>query len=191
MEKSFDANIDLHFQRCAFSRFTSCKRKPKVPDICLLNIAGNYSSNFCKQVCLQTLICICIDVHFPGLLHAKESQTLLINACLKSLQITALISENKCTCKHKFALAMMCISRYTSCKREPTVADKYLRKLIANYRSIFCKQVLMQTLICMCNGMHLAGILLATESQTFLINACLTLLQTAAPIFANKCSCKH
>ena len=48
---------------------------------------------------MQTLICICNNVHFPGKIDAKESQAFLLMACLKSSQIIAAISAKYSACE--------------------------------------------------------------------------------------------
>ena len=75
--------------------YIAWKRRPSVPANCLLQTLANYSSHFCKKICMQALICVCTNVNIPGILHGKESQAFLQIACLKTSTIIARISAKK------------------------------------------------------------------------------------------------
>ena len=106
LQKRLHTNIDLPLQQCASSRYISGKREPNVPANFILINHSKCSSQFCKDVCMQTMICLCNSVNFPGISYASESQTVLINAYLIILQLQ-LQNQN-----HFFCVIMCIFQKY-------------------------------------------------------------------------------
>ena len=106
------AIINLSLQYCAFSRYISCKRKSRVPAKRLIKIIPSYSSNFCNNIYVQSLICFCNTVHILGIFQGKESEAFLKIAWLKTLQIiapsfaTISVCNHYCLCKTVHFLGM-------------------------------------------------------------------------------------
>ena len=114
---------------------------------------------FLQKGCMEKFICLSNNVHFQGILHAKESQVS--------------ISATKSASKVHLPFQSSAFSRYTSCKRMSSVSPNFLLIKLANSSSNFCKMTNMKTLVCLSNNLQLPGILHATGNQVFLPIACL------------------
>ena len=76
------------------------QKKAKCPSQLLAYKPCKYELQFLQKACMQKFICLSNNVHFPGILHAKESQVFHLISCLLKLQIWAPISAKRSAWKH-------------------------------------------------------------------------------------------